>query len=139
VDNVQPNLDEESYELCTSLAIAASSRGRRRDRLCFHEWAVVFRAYSERARRWKKCDALSMRSEPQRQRGSKSWPNCVRHNGFGLVNVGGEGDIKGATAEQQRLITLAGVRAVERAAIASGEASTGMRVKPRHARLNHRA
>jgi Domain of unknown function (DUF4148) len=37
---------------------------------------------------------------------------------LGLVNVGGEGDIKVATAEQQRLITLAGVRAIEQAAIA---------------------
>jgi hypothetical protein len=37
---------------------------------------------------------------------------------LGLVNSGGEGDIKVATAEQQQSITLAGVRAVENAAIA---------------------
>lgn len=37
---------------------------------------------------------------------------------LGLVNAGGEGDIKVANAERQRLITLAGIRAVEQAAIA---------------------
>jgi len=38
---------------------------------------------------------------------------------LGLMNSGGEGDIKVATAEQQQLITLAGIRAVEHAAMAS--------------------
>ena len=37
---------------------------------------------------------------------------------LGLVNSGGEGDIKVATAEQQQSITLAGGRAVENAAMA---------------------
>lgn len=37
---------------------------------------------------------------------------------LGLVNVGGEGDVRVATAEQERLITFAGLRALEEPAIA---------------------
>ena len=61
-----------------------------------------------------------------RTRGHALWPSLREAQRLGLVNAGGEGNHPVATPEQERLITLAGVRALEEPAMASARLA-GMR------------